>query len=251
MSQIMDIKPFHKNLNAKCFSFAPKKIANTNFTNFISSYTKIIPSTSYTNTFTKLKSVLLSPSRKRRFLHAYIPDFDSLSHLYGTHSEPTLNCFRLLDKKIKNFLNSIKSTNTKVIITADHGFLDIKPKNNIWVDDIAGLDDCLSLPLTGEPRVRYCYLKLSKIKDFKRIISSKLSKYCWCFNSEQLITDNFYGLGKPNKKLFDRVGDFVLIMKDGYILKQNLANEKNRHLTIGNHGGVTDDEMLVPLITFF
>jgi hypothetical protein len=37
-----------------------------------------------------------------------------------------------------------------------------------------------------------------------------------------LINDNFYGLGEVNKKLFDRVGDYVLIMKDNYVLRDTL-----------------------------
>jgi hypothetical protein len=76
-----------------------------------------------------------------------------------------------------------------------------------------------------------------------------MSEYCWCFEGEQLIHDNFYGLGTPNKKLFDRVGDFVLIMKSHYVLSYKLANyETHPKSHIGAHGGITPDEMLSPLI---
>ena len=45
-----------------------------------------------------------------------------------------------------------------------------------------------------------------------------------------------------------RVGDYTLVMKDNHALKDWLPNEK-RHVHIGLHGGISDDEMYVPLIT--
>jgi hypothetical protein len=250
VSQVLDIKSFHKNLNADCYSFADKIVFASPFAHHVTQYTEKIPTTNYKNLITKLKNLTLKPSRKRRFLHGYIHEFDKSSHIYGTNSEISKAVFLEIEKKIKFLVNSLKGTNTKLIITADHGFIDTTPSDRIYVKDINGLDECLTIPLTGEPRVRYCHVKPAKIKDFKRIIKTKLSKYCWCFSSEQLINDHFYGLGKPHKKLFDRVGDFVLIMKNNYVLNQFFVNENNQKPIIGNHGGVSDNEMLVPLITF-
>jgi hypothetical protein len=46
-----------------------------------------------------------------------------------------------------------------------------------------------------------------------------------------------------NKKLYDRVGDYVLIMKKDYVLKDH-----NHHSEKGSHWSLSDDEMLVPLV---
>jgi hypothetical protein len=56
-------------------------------------------------------------------------------------------------------------------------------------------------------------------------------------------------LGVPNKKLFDRVGDYILVMKENYILKDVLLGE-HENKNIGHHGGVSKEEMYVPLIVF-
>ena len=52
---------------------------------------------------------------------------------------------------------------------------------------------------------------------------------------------------KPNPKLKDRIGDYVLIMKEGHIIKDSLMGRKESY-HIGNHGGVSKEEMFVPLI---
>jgi len=249
MNQIMDIKSFHKGFNGDCFTLIDKKIAGSPFTTYVSKDTKIIPTRNYNNSFTKLKRLLRKKSVKRRFICAYIPEFDSLAHKTGVGSVEVNEIFFDLDIKIKKLCDSIKGTNTKILVVADHGFIDVSQNNEIWIENISGLKDCLTIPLAGEPRVRDCFVRPNKVKDFERIVNTSMSKYCWCFTGTQLIKDNFYGLGIPNKKLIDRVGDYVLIMKDNYTLRDKLANHKPAEtFHKGKHGGVSDDEMFVPLV---
>ena len=249
MNQIMDIPSFHKGLNCKCFTLIDSTIAHSSFNNYVSKNTEMIPTTSYKNSFTKLKKLILKKSSTQRFIHNYIWEFDSCSHAFGVGSKESNELFEDLDKRVKNLANSIKNTNTQLIIVADHGFIDVSRKTEIWTEDIKGFKDCLTIPLAGESRVRNCFIRPNKVKDFKKIVKSKMSKYCWCFKGEQLIKDNLYGLGKPNKKLIDRVGDYVLIMKGKYILRDRLVNQdKAKNFHPGKHGGVSEDEMLIPLV---
>jgi len=43
------------------------------------------------------------------------------------------------------------------------------------------------------------------------------------------------------------VGDVALVMRGRYTVK-DWAPGESRHLHIGNHGGTSEDEMLIPLI---
>ncbi|MBN2042708.1 MAG: alkaline phosphatase family protein [Candidatus Aenigmarchaeota archaeon] len=250
MNGIMDIKSFHEGFKGKCFTLIDKKISNSPFTNYVSKDTEIIPTGNYKNTFTKLKKLIKKRSRKRRLIHAYILELDSMTHREGVKSRKVNEIFWDLDNRIKSLSESVKGTNSLILVVSDHGLTDTSPKNEIWIENIAGLKECLTIPLAGEPRARDVFIRPGKVKEFERIVKTKLSKFCWCFRGEQLIKDNFYGLGKPNKKLLERVGDYVLIMKENYILRDKLANyEKPEKFDKGQHGGVSDDEMFVPLIS--
>jgi len=249
INQIMDIEPFHKGFNAKCFTLIDKKFVDSSFTRYISQGTNIIPISSYKNAFVKLKKLIKRKSSNRRFIHTYLPEFDSLIHKNGVKSKVVEDLFFDLDKRVRKLVNAIKGTNTRVIVVSDHGLIDCPKKSIIWVEDIKGMKECLTIPLTGESRVRNCYVRPSKVKDFEKIVKNKLSKYCWCFKGEKLIKDNLYGLGKPNKRLFDRIGDYVLIMKKNYALKDKLSNHKKTDKPLlAKHGGVSSDEMFIPLI---
>ena len=62
-----------------------------------------------------------------------------------------------------------------------------------------------------------------------------------------MIRKNFFGLQEPNEKLFDRVGDYILIMKEKHVIKDFIMGE-TAHILKANHGGVSGEEMYVPLI---
>lgn len=249
IKEILNLKPFHKNFKANCITLIDKNISNSSFTKYVNQYTKIIPTRNYKNSFKKIKELINKKSNKKRLIHTYFPELDSTGHEFSVNSKEFHNVFLELDKKIKNLSKTLKKTNTLIIVTADHGMIDYKKE--LWIENFKGLKECLTIPITGEPRVRDCFIRPRKQKEFEEIIKNKLSKYCWCYKGEDLIKDNLYGLKKPNKKLFDRVGDYVLIMKENYVLKEKIANyDKNRLYGKGVHGGISDDEMFVPLIFF-
>ncbi|HPO05668.1 MAG TPA: alkaline phosphatase family protein [Candidatus Gracilibacteria bacterium] len=250
LGQIMDFEAFHDGFNGSCYSVIFKKYAFSAFNSYVSRAENIIPARNYPNIFTKVKNLVKTKAREKRFIHTYIPEFDSLCHQIGPDSEGAKILFQDLDSRMQKLAQDLKGTNTLLLITADHGQTEVPADQVLWLEDFAGLSECLSMPLLGEFRVRYCYVRAHKTAQFEEIVQNKLSKYCWCFPSSQIIQDNLFGLGKPHLKLAERVGDYILVMKDHYILRDKLGNfDPTRKNFIGNHGGVSEEEMMVSLIT--
>lgn len=248
-SKIMDIKSFHKGFKGECFTIIEKEKSTRDFIKYVAKETKILPVKTYKDVFIKLSKLIAKKSKKRRFIHAYMDEFDSVQHRHGVDDKRTNKLFADIDSRIKKLSESIKDSNTKLIIVSDHGLINVSKESEIWVEDIPGLQECLTIPITGEPRVRDCFVRPGKVKEFEEIVATQMAKYCWSFKGEQLIKDNFYGLGTPNKKLFDRVGDYVLIMKENYTLRDEITGYGHRHRPEkASHGAFSDDEMLVPLI---
>jgi predicted AlkP superfamily pyrophosphatase or phosphodiesterase len=246
---VFDIKPLHKNFKADSFIFIDKKISNSDFTNYVAKHCTIVPTNNYIDNLNKLAVQIKSKSNKRRFLHTYISDFDTSAHEFGVKSKKTLEIFNKIDKKIELLAKKIKNTNTKLIVVSDHGFIDTSKKTRLTISNFKGLDECLSMPLSGDARVVFCFIKNDKLKQFEEIVKKELSKYAYVFKSKELIEAGFFGIGDINKKLFDRVGDYTVILKQNFILESFLANKDKKKFLIGHHGGVSDDEMFIPLIT--
>jgi hypothetical protein len=65
--------------------------------------------------------------------------------------------------------------------------------------------------------------------------------------AQDLVDKNYFGLFKPHPRLIERIGDYVLIMKNNYVIRDFVLGEKEFYFT-GYHGGMTRAEMIVPLI---
>lgn len=239
--RIFDQKPIFEQIRCKSYVLLPRWLHGEEFNQIYAKKSKVIGYNTMAGFFSQIKKTVNKPGKK--FLYAYWPYYDTTAHKNNVNSKTTKEHFLELDKHLKKLAEGLKDTN--LIVTSDHGMCDCSK----WIilNDHPQLMKTLSIPLCGEPRAAYCYVKPDKVKEFESYVKKKLGKYCDFVKSSKMIKDGWFGTGKPNTKLRDRVGDYVLIMKDGYSIKDWLWDEDKYKLK-GVHGGVSEDEMLIPLI---
>jgi hypothetical protein len=248
MEDILGQEAFTNKINAKSIVINPKMLMNSAFNETISKKSKREFYSNFDSFINQIRKAINSKG-KRKYIYAYWPDIDTFSHEFGVGSSKHEKHFKEIDKKIKKFIEKTKGTNTTLIITADHGLTNTAKDKVILLKDHPRLLECLIMPRSGEGRLAYFYVHPAKARQFEWYVKTHLGKYCWMYKSEELIKKNVFGLGVPNKKLFDRVGDYILVMKENYILKDVLLGE-HENKNIGHHGGVSKEEMYVPLIVF-
>ena len=245
MRDILEVDAFTSKIKAKSFVISPEYILKTAFNKHTASKAKLRGYKDFNGFIRETTKAVKSPGKK--YVYAYWPDIDTFSHEFGVGSSKHEKHFKEIDKKIKKFVEKIKGTNTTLIITADHGLINTPKEKVILLKDHPKFVECLTMPRSGEGRLAYFYVHPSKTKQFEGYVKQHFSHCCEMYKSEDLIRRNFFGLGAPNKKLFDRVGDYVLVMKENYIMKDVLLGE-HENKNIGHHGGVSKEEMHVPLI---
>jgi type I phosphodiesterase/nucleotide pyrophosphatase len=180
---------------------------------------------------------------ERKFIYAYWPHYDAISHRHGCGSAQANAEFALIDTAFGRLLARLAGTDTMVIATADHGFIDVAPEESLELPwELAPL---LRLPLCGERRIAYCYVHSPS--EFAKRAADWLGERAHVMPSERLIEDGWLGPGEPHPRIRERIGDVALMMRERYTVKDWIAGEP-RFLHIGNHGGTHDDEMLIPLI---
>jgi hypothetical protein len=184
---------------------------------------------------------------KYRYMFAYWPELDSIGHSEGIWSDSARNHLLELDRCFGKILQQCRDTDSLIIICADHGLIDNTPKDRLTLDDHPCLTDYLSVPLCGESRSAYCYLRPGVSDAFDEYVTACLSAEVMIYPSSELIDKGWFGLGEPHPQLKNRIGDRLLLMNAHFTLKDWLAQER-RHELIGVHGGLSEDELLVPLI---
>ncbi len=181
------------------------------------------------------------------FIYAYWPDFDSLAHQKGVSGLEAQQHFAALDRAIGEFIEDIAGTDTCVVITADHGFIDTGPEHYVQLAEHPDLAACLRLPLCGEPRAAYCYVRPDHTNAFERYVAEVLQPYCECVASAELIERGFFGLGAAHPELAARSGDYVLLLKGQHVIKDYVAGEKPFFFA-GVHSGLSTAELHIPLV---
>ncbi|MDO8667494.1 MAG: alkaline phosphatase family protein [bacterium] len=244
---IYDEKSFFSDLKVTSISIKHEDYINSEYNRLVEKGAKKL-AFSDLNGFFKQINKALRINKKRKFVFAYWGKFDYFSHRKGTDSQEVKKHFDGLDKKIEKLAESLKNKNTTIIVSADHGLINTREKDKIIeLKDHPKFVETLAMPLSGEPRVAYCYVRPNKVRQFENYVNTVFKNCCEMHKSEDLIKNHYFGLFEPNKKLKDRIGDYILIMKENYIMKDFVLGEK-RNIYIGNHGGVSDEEMFVPLV---
>ena len=180
---------------------------------------------------------------ERKFVYAYWPGFDTIAHKHGVASGEARAQFDAIDQAFGQLLERLSGTDTLVAATADHGFLDSVGDESIELPgELAAL---LRFPLCGERRVAFCHVQDTRA--FLREARDFLGTRAEVRESRELLEEGWFGTGRAHPRFGDRIGDVALMMKDRYTLKDWTPGEP-RHLHIGNHGGASEDEMIIPLV---
>jgi len=180
---------------------------------------------------------------EQKFIYAYWPHYDAISHRHGCESAQAAAEFAIADAAFARLLARLAGSETMVIATADHGFIDVAPEESLELP--AALAPHLRLPLCGERRIAYCHVHSPD--EFAKRAADWLDGRAEVMPSERLLDEGWLGPGTPHARIRERIGDVALMMRERYTVKDWIAGEP-RFLHIGNHGGTHEDEMLIPLI---
>ncbi|MDH4189023.1 MAG: alkaline phosphatase family protein [Betaproteobacteria bacterium] len=183
----------------------------------------------------------------RKYVYTYWPDYDRLSHRHGVASRETASAFASFDAAFGRLLARLAGSDTMVVVTADHGFIDSPPGDLLLLEDAPGLSAMLRFPLCGERRIAYCHVQPGRTAEFIARARDWLGDRAEVRASRELVDEGWFGGGTPHPRFAERIGDVSLVMRERHTIKDWLPGE-SRHLHIGNHGGTSMDEMRIPLI---
>jgi predicted AlkP superfamily pyrophosphatase or phosphodiesterase len=246
ISKVLPLNPVFTHLNRLSYVVNHKRIIDSSYSVLTTMGAERVEYYGLSDFFAQIIN-LAKMNDAKKYIHAYWADFDALCHVHGVDSDIVHQHFKDLDEEFAELLSFLQGTDSVVIVTADHGLIDCDTQTIVHLDNHPELAEMLILPLCGEPRVAYCYVKPNKTAAFEAYVQNHLASHCELHRSEDLIEENYFGLGKPNCKLAQRIGDYTLIMKSNHVIKDCLTGEKP-FTQIGVHGGLDERELTVPLI---
>ncbi len=173
--------------------------------------------------------------------YAYYPGVDEVAHQYGLENDFYEAELRFVDHMVGDLLAALPP-DCALLITSDHGQVNLGP--NSWRDlgDIADLIDACS----GDGRFRYLHARRGMAKELLEGAKAIHGEYAWIRSKEELLDDGWLG-SAPSTAVARRIGDVVMAARgDAAFIDPKLPGEARLRSA---HGSLTAAEMQVPLLS--
>ena len=177
-----------------------------------------------------------------RYVIAYAPDFDTVSHDHGPYSRPAADTARNLDTALHALLSRLPDDGSVlVLLTADHGQSDTPA--DLVVNLNGPLDGLLDGPPAGEVQARYLNVRPGA----EDAVQGALAGHATVIRAAEAWTDGLFG-GPPAHDAFrERTGTHVAVAQHGRQL--TWAYPTSPPISKGGmHGSLMAEQMVVPLV---
>ena len=186
----------------------------------------------------------LEKSRSTGLTYIYWPNLDRIGHVHGAGSNPWLECLQAVDLFVGQLAESLRAEAT-MVVTADHGMLTCSPEHHLAIESNHNLAYGLRR-VGGEPRVRHIYVRHGALNQTRSNWVQELADRAIVYTREEVLDLGLYLL--RDDEMAERIGDLVVVAQGDYMLTS--ATDPRTSTLLGQHGGLTPEEMLIPLRQF-
>lgn len=187
-------------------------------------------------------------NRESSFCYMYWGEPDTTLHMNGAYSNEGKNILKDIDDVLRKASQKI-SDDTLVIITADHGHIDVKP---IYLANFTDLLSLLERVPSNEGRCAFFKVRKFRKRKFIKLFNTYFADYFTLLTKKEFMDEGYIGDSKDvNYKLDSFIGDYVAIAKKNYYFNFNISchNESEDEMIFtSHHAGITANEMTIPFI---
>lgn len=191
----------------------------------------------------RISGAASAAAESRSITYLYEGELDATGHRRGCSSWAWRHQLSVIDS-FASRLREALPTHTGLVITGDHGMVDVQDDHRVDVDDEPELMDGISL-FGGEARFRHLYCDNGAVPDVAARWQQRLGDDALVLTRDQAIDEGWFGTVQPTVR--PRFGD-VMVASLGRLAVVSTSRFPYEATLVGLHGSLTADEMLVPLL---
>jgi predicted AlkP superfamily pyrophosphatase or phosphodiesterase len=255
---LYDGKTIHQKLKkekVKTFTFIDETIAKSAYSKLVFKGSTIKPAITNSDLTVKLRKHL-EKTKGPSYYYVYLGNLDSIAHRYGPHTEEyraeLASINNLLQKELVEKLDKKTAKESLLLVTADHGQMNIDPQKTIYLNKYKKLTQNFQkspnnktiLP-TGSPRDIFLNIKPDKKEEIREFLSQEMKEKAEIIETEKALNDGLFGTGKPKEEFLNRIGNLLILPHASHTIWYKHPMGRTFDL-LGFHGGLNSEEMLVP-----
>lgn len=173
-------------------------------------------------------------------VYVYWPDLDKAGHVHGVGAAPYRAELVRVDGLVAA-LAELVGPEVALLVTADHGLVTVPHRRRLDIEARPALRRGV-VTILGEPRVRHVYAQPGRAEDVLDAWRAELGDRADVRRRDEVGEL----LGPVDEWYAERIGDVVAIARDDWALVSDRVDRLVSSL-VGQHGGLTDAEVLIPL----
>ncbi|MBU0596476.1 alkaline phosphatase family protein, partial [Candidatus Bipolaricaulota bacterium] len=187
---------------------------------------------------------LLNHAESRAFVSVYWPGLDTVAHVRGPDTDAYVAELRAVDDAIRRELVG-RVKNTLLVFTSDHGFVSMRLSDYLQLQDRPEIGRAMLLPPVGEPRASYFFARNGAQDRLAKALGEVARDGLVVLSPEELLATRLLGTGNAHPEIENRIGDLAVVATG----RAGIFHAYPDAIMLrGMHGGLTEAEMLVPLI---
>jgi hypothetical protein len=183
-------------------------------------------------------------------LYVYVPELDMAAHAYGWESDAWIEQLETLDGAMRTLASTLRPTDG-VLLTADHGVIDVAPHGQVLIDSDPSLVDGVRF-VAGDPRCLQLHFEPDLSEDGRTKLVERWraaeSTRAWVATRDEAIEANWFGVVREEVR--PRIGDLLVAARKNIAYYDDRIASSHARAMVGQHGSFSDDEVRVPLLRF-
>ncbi|MGO2062280.1 alkaline phosphatase family protein [Leucobacter sp. UCMA 4100] len=190
------------------------------------------------------RAIELAFGEGSRLVYLYVDELDRAGHERGAASDAWVEQLERLDSQVAGLLRRVPG-NTGILMTADHGMVDVNAEAHI---EITAGDEVLEgvSAVGGEPRLRYWYLEDdARAEEIAERARSFFGERASVATRQEAVHAGWFGRVAPEVE--QRIGDVVIAALGETAIYGAEDSPASRRM-VGQHGSISEIERDVPLL---
>lgn len=182
-----------------------------------------------------------------RLVYVYVPELDKAAHSHGVQSAQWIAALEQLDAAAGQLIRGL-GRRDGLLVTADHGVLDIPSRSHVLFDTeptlmegirhVAGEPRCLQLHFEPDARAAERALTVARWREAE-------SGRAWIVTRSEAIAAGWFG--EVRDDIAPRIGDLLVAARRDVAYYQERSRGRSM---VGQHGSWSPDETRIPLLRF-
>jgi predicted AlkP superfamily pyrophosphatase or phosphodiesterase len=230
------------------YALQPAAIANSGLSQMLLNGTQTLPYQSLEELWRLAADIPARNPGQRTYTYIYWSEIDTLSHHTGPQDAQLLSKWREFSNHLARFLQTQQrkmNGRTLLLLTADHGQVPTPISPDFDLHNHLDFTRHLVMMPSGESRLPYLFIKPGHEDAIHAYLQTHWEGQFRAVPSEIVIRSGLLGNCPLYDAALERMGHLVVFpKKNAYWWWAN----KENHL-LGRHGGISRQEMLVPLFS--